>query len=332
MSLDNNEVEHSDNRNVPTSDVFNYKGLTFIISKGRSIAIDVDVANTDETALKQEEALERFYNFCFRKRASEAVALRRALDILSSFRLSPAAIDYLIKTNRAANGGCHVILGGTGAGKSHLIDNQLVNLENSKLFVISEPAANTLTLSVGLEAVIQELIFGDASTLIIDSLRGIVYSGQGATLSGGVSAELVNSLVDFSRLGALFGKSIFAVVNPLTPDVSKQELLQEAISGSTTGLTLLSREDFDSAKVSDRRFGDRQYVTIPRSSFTSKVVKLTKSTVQPETSVAEPRTLEVASNHIREDRVDGPHVTQQLARSLAQSFNLATLQGTHNEN
>lgn len=165
-------------------------------------------------------------------------------------------------------GGCHVLFGPSGSGKTYLVDKwqEMFNRMSVpyKFILASEPSATSLGTVDGVVMLITNILLGDADVILMDSLRGIVYSGSGSTLSGGVSADLVEFIASISSIAAWMGVDVITVVNPLQTDNQKNEMLIEAIKGSATSIILLSTDNFDDAVLSSRNLMNRGNITVRR--------------------------------------------------------------------
>lgn len=209
----------------------------------------------DETTFKLVES------FIFGDEIDDKRIVDRALRVMNNCYVDRSLADVQWS---GVEGGCHVLFGGTASGKTTFLEKALRNKEGVSFYSISEPVRDSYTLGKGLRAFFMDLIMGSNKVIAVDSLRGIVYSGAGATLSGGISSELINILADFSRLSNALNKSVFVVINPLTPDEAKFSALLEALRGSASGVTTLSAGNYDFAHVSDRRLQDREFRSVRR--------------------------------------------------------------------
>lgn len=178
----------------------------------------------------------------------------------------------LYEPNHNISGG-HVIFGGSGSGKSTLIDNLRDKVPEVTYIESGEPTASSHKTYVGLVMLLASLITTQNSVIAMDSLRGLIYSSSGSTLSGGISSNLIEGIATISTIAAASGNDAILVVNPLTNDVSKAEMLTEALKGSATSLIILDA-DFSKCDVTSRNFGNRDVMSVDRASLWSKLLML----------------------------------------------------------
>lgn len=216
-------------------------------------------------------ALSSFFSTLLRKKASTSQQeMQHITSILSSINKFGVVLDTGI------NSGCHVLFGPAGSGKSKMIESIVSKLEESNRkgsnLIVGEPTGYSESTAQGLRKLILTLLFGFGETLIIDSLRGIVYSGLGVTLSGGFSASLIELLAECSSLSDWGGNSVVVVVNPLTANEDKTSTLYEAIKGSSTSVILLSYDDYTTATITSRNLPDRAEKSWPRDAVSNFLI------------------------------------------------------------
>lgn len=187
---------------------------------------------------------------------------------------------YGVRERANVNAGCHVLFGPSGSGKTTFVAKMTEMVKDPSLFIdMGEPTAVSLTTNDGLRALLINLLVNHDGIVMVDSLRGIVYSGSGSTLSGGVSADLVELMAILSALAAWSGNCLVTVVNPLTNDATKFDMLIEAIKGSSTSIVILDGSDFSSGVVSSRNLKSRSDTVMHREDIIRFLVDADKSTV-----------------------------------------------------
>lgn len=166
-------------------------------------------------------------------------------------------------------GGLICLYGGSGSGKTTFLD-LLAGKANATqihapIVVTSEPVARAVPLNRGLTELICHIIAFEGQTCIaFDSFRGIVYGSGGSTLSGGVSAAMLEVTMNISRLASLCSKLVLGVINPLNADEDKNKTLVEALLGSTTGLVMFNKGDYNNVAFSHRFMNDRSMRSISK--------------------------------------------------------------------
>lgn len=85
------------------------------------------------------------------------------------------------------------------------------------------------------------LMKGGPDLLILDSLRYLFYSSSGgATGRGGVNMGLFMDLTHLDTVAMALGKSILAVINPMTDDDTAFSFYQEAAKGAVASLVTMN--------------------------------------------------------------------------------------------
>lgn len=166
-------------------------------------------------------------------------------------------------------GGLICVYGASGSGKSTFINDVLTAAIDQEAnvtgIIASEPVARSLPLHDGLVKLLCELIsVPGRSCIAFDSFRGIVYGSGGSTLSGGVSAAMLEITMNLSRLASVCNKIVLGVINPLNADEDRNATLIEALLGSTTGLMIFRKEDRDVVSLSHRFMDDRTFKKISK--------------------------------------------------------------------
>lgn len=169
-------------------------------------------------------------------------------------------------------GGLICLYGGSGSGKTTFLDALIKESERQSAFipvvVTSEPVARAVPLNRGLAELLCHIIaFEGASCIAFDSFRGIVYGSGGSTLSGGVSAAMLEITMNISRLASLCSKLVLGVINPLNVDEEKNATLVEALLGSTTGLVYFKKDNMDSVDFSHRFMTDRRFRSVSKATL-----------------------------------------------------------------
>lgn len=200
---------------------------------------------------------------------SEADFRSRLFNDLSSTR-NPNVIYGILERSTfldvsdVSNSGLLCVYGGSGSGKTTFL-NELERKAASEgagyhLIMSSEPVASSLPLVPGLAYLIVSIVSGkDVKCIAFDSFRAIVYGSGGSTLSGGVSAAMLEITMNISRLAAACGKLVLGVINPLNVDKEKNATLVEALLGSTSGLIEFNKDERTVVKVSHRYMADREF-------------------------------------------------------------------------
>lgn len=252
---------------------------TFIISRYEDLEdhIKVDLTVFDVTASRGTAEHKR-QTKAFVKKFSLTMAectffLTRALNVVKDpSRIYGVLERFCGYEHQTDEGGLICVYGASGSGKSTFINDVLVAATNKEVNVIgiiaSEPVARSLPLHDGLVKLICELVSTPGRACIaFDSFRGVVYGSGGSTLSGGVSAAMLEITMNLSRLASACNKIVLGVINPLNADEEKNATLIEALLGSTTGLMIFKKEDRDVVNLSHRFMEDRAFKKISKVSL-----------------------------------------------------------------
>lgn len=145
--------------------------------------------------------------------------------------------------------GMFVILGGTGSGKSTLVQELMnENQGEKKLVIHAEPLSHPAidpqydkdpvytSAAEYLLAEFAKFLFSDEDILFIDSFREFNYMSGGGTGKGGTNMGLFAELTKLSNLAAQFGKHVIGVHNPLAVDPEIERFLLSNMESSMPGV------------------------------------------------------------------------------------------------
>lgn len=224
-----------------------------------------------------DQLVARLYRLLIRAadKSSHELLLERLMQGLEEGMYFTSSDDGVI--TEAAMAGAITIIGMSAAGKSTLV-NELANLDKAELIISGEPDRRSVTLFLSIVRILCCCVSSSKQTVILDSLRDLVYSGIGATLSGGVASALVRVVAALSRVAVRSNTLLFLVVNPLTSRYDNFVLLREAMAGSSFGIITLLKGLAPNgeapigafkAEISIRGVNDRQTVVVDNSAVPS---------------------------------------------------------------
>lgn len=214
-------------------------------SRGGSSSVENDVlTKLNEFFLSREECLQLFSDIVNIWNASST----SLFDVVDR--------SYSISVSEDA-GGLLCLYGGSGSGKTTFIADLVEKAKTQDVSVpvilTSEPTASSIPLNRGISMLLAHMIvLTEERCIAFDSFRGIVYGSGGSTLSGGVSAAMLEITMNLSRLASLCGKLLLGVINPLNVDEEKNKTLIEALLGSTTGVVKFSHDTPDRVELNHR--------------------------------------------------------------------------------
>lgn len=172
--------------------------------------------------------------------------------------------------------GCHVLFGVAGSGKTTFVTSLSDSLTKHQIgfmtFSVSEPEANTLPMSNGLIALFLSIIASKDVVLMIDSLRGLIYSGSGNAIQGGISSSIMDTIAAISALSDWCGVSTIAVANPVAAKEENMKDLVVGIQASSTSAILLGVQDFTNAEISSRHNDSRAWQTDTRLNVITRLM------------------------------------------------------------
>lgn len=172
--------------------------------------------------------------------------------------------------------GCTVLYGPAGSGKTTLVGTIAAECKQAMVpfsyIHASEPHFDAVSMSSGLLTTLGSLLTASESVITLDSLRGILYSGAGSTLSGGISSLVIDTLSVLSKTAEATNNMLFLVINPLTRDDDKNAFLREAVKGSTTNLAILDDDNFATLILSMRK-ADRKERIIQRNALVATLMR-----------------------------------------------------------
>lgn len=137
--------------------------------------------------------------------------------------------------------GVHMVVGGTGAGKSTWLSKQNLDVvvrwgEPSEMYDASPNAIGVADLT---EMLAVSLVLSKAGfSVAIDSFRNLVFGITGAAGQGGVSVALYAALTSINNVCAQLGVLLVAAMNPMSTD-DKALLVYNNIAASVAGMTVV---------------------------------------------------------------------------------------------
>ncbi|AAG00445.1 packaging NTPase P4 [Pseudomonas phage phi13] len=138
--------------------------------------------------------------------------------------------------------GLHVVVGGTGAGKSKWLNAQTPDVtirwgEPGETFDMEESSIAVADLT---EMLAVALLLATADyRVVIDSFRNLVFGITGAAGPGGVSVALYAALTSLNNICAELGVLLVAAINPMSSD-DKVSLVYNNIAASVAGMTVVN--------------------------------------------------------------------------------------------
>lgn len=270
----------------------------------------------------------------FEQFLSKATRYGELLSLMDNVHLH---VDFDPNVLRNQRAGCHIIMGASGSGKSTLAV-ELTKKDKALLISACEPDYYSVNITKGIAKFITACCSQTERVIVVDSLRDIVYSGQGSTLSGGISSDLVNCCAILSRFAQMTLCCTYALINPLTAKDSNIDALREAVAGSSTSLIFLTYNSGDltdygtehKLMVTSRLLADRKYHVIDSRNFsTSALAPETFTSASELTSTRKVLSVNVDHN------LNGEHVASDTDVDAASDvdhaiFNGATLDPFNN--
>lgn len=158
--------------------------------------------------------------------------------------------------------GVYTISSVTGGGKSTLA-KQIAQEANGLFVELLEPTDSSLLSIEEFSQYLEAKCVDAKQVIIVDSLRTLQYQGDGAAMSGGVSADFWELLTRLTILALRHGLIIFLVINPMIHENRvKEEAYHLALESSTTGIITGSLEKGWSIKS---RYDDRKQQQLTES-------------------------------------------------------------------
>lgn len=243
------------------SELEGFEAMREMKRKDTKVFMESVIKQAKALSTTPEEADKLLSNYCSHR--SIAKRTDALYELLASFQVYKDAGEL-------PSGGLVCLYGGSGSGKTtfarDLVDAHVEIKRDIVAIGASEPDWTSAPIDVGLRALLLACTsISGSMNIVFDSFRSIIYGSGGATLSGGVSASMLEIVMNISRLAASSGKTVLGVINPLNTDELKNETLIEALKGSTSGVIKFSADNFDVLNVSIRTSSDRNFVAMPRS-------------------------------------------------------------------
>lgn len=135
--------------------------------------------------------------------------------------------------------GLHLVVGGTGAGKSEYIRSMRPDIvvRWGEPYERFDDGDNVIHASDLTDMLASALVLASAGfTVVVDGFRELVFGIQSAAGAGGVSVGLYSALTSINNICAQQGLLICATVNPLS-DETKALLVYQNLAASVAGLT-----------------------------------------------------------------------------------------------
>lgn len=153
--------------------------------------------------------------------------------------------------HRSVYPGLHMIVGGTGSGKStHIFAElgvdlvvRLIEPHPEHLFVEYPDVAVYLASSM-MEAIVVAAIAASAGQRVaLDGLRSLVFNSTGGTLKGGISAPLFDDVTQLNNLLSAIGISVIGTLNPLIETSAEADLVRKLAASCSTILYINGNRD-----------------------------------------------------------------------------------------
>lgn len=137
--------------------------------------------------------------------------------------------------------GLHMVVGGTGSGKSSWLAKQKVGVtvrwgEPSEMYDASLSSVGVADLAEMLAVSLSLAAAG--FDVAVDSFRNLVFGVDGAAGAGGVSVALYAALTSINNVCAQLGLLVTAAMNPMSTD-DKAALVYNNIAASVAGMTVI---------------------------------------------------------------------------------------------
>lgn len=149
--------------------------------------------------------------------------------------------------------GLIIVYGLTNSGKSELT-KRIAVISKCRYVRFSEPELPSVSSHITLFDMMDEFIQSDEKLMGIDSFRKFIYSyigdSQRAAGKGGISGALYSDLTDLSTLLSLAGKTVIAVINPMTDKEEDVRTIAHSIEGSVAGI--IEAKGFGKFKITSR--------------------------------------------------------------------------------
>lgn len=144
--------------------------------------------------------------------------------------------------------GCYILYGGSGSGKSTILDILHDGFDFFQSVGEPEPLSSDVrnVLREIYAVCLSRILFAASGKerktspvrICVDSWRELVYAAGGNALSGGISSGLLNALTNLSRLCETAGVTLVGSLNPMdiTNNTDRELGLLDAIKGATSGV------------------------------------------------------------------------------------------------
>lgn len=238
--------------------------------------------------------------------APVAKGLHRVYPLLSVRPEVPAGYEASWPTQDHMPG-LHLVVGGTGAGKSSYLASQDLTLvirwgEPAERFDVegATHAVSDLNEALAVAFVMARAGYRPA----IDSFRNLVFGIESAAGEGGISTALYSAMTAINNVCSRLGIVVMVVVNPMATE-AKAELVYNNMAASVAGMTVLM--DGAVSKQTVRTLSGRTWGVgkQPKAAVTEEVIP--RATVVPQPSAVvrntrlESQTIDVSDDDLNNE-------------------------------